>query len=144
MWPHPIEDVATDPMAEAFREAGVAVAWAFGSRVTGAARPDSDTDIAVLAHPGRAPLDLLELSRLTNRLHRLGVQEPDLVAFERAPLPLQVRIVLAGTVVFSDDEPLRVRTTVLVQSRWEDVRGPLAEMDRAYIAGIAEHGLARA
>jgi predicted nucleotidyltransferase len=119
----------------------VTVAWAFGSGVTGTARHDSDADIAVLARPDRAPLDVLELSRLSNRLHRLVAGEPDLVAFERAALPLQARIVLTGAVLFSDDEPLRVRTTVLVQSRWEDIRGPLAEMDRAYITGIAEHGL---
>jgi predicted nucleotidyltransferase len=126
-----------------FREAGVAVAWLFGSRAGGRERPDSDSDVAVLAHPHRAPLDLLELSRLTNRLHGRLPGEPDLVAFERAPLPLQARVILSGTVLFSDDEPLRVRTTVLVQSRWEDVRGPLEEMNRAFVAGVAAHGLTR-
>lgn len=119
----------------------MAVAWVFGSRAAGTERPDSDVDIAILTRPDRPPLDLLKLSRLGNRLAALLPGEPDVVAFERAPLPLQARIVLEGIVLFSDDEPLRVSTTVLTQSRWEDVRGPLDEMDRAYIAGIAAHGL---
>lgn len=64
-----------------------------------------------------------------------------MVAFERAPPQLQARIVLEGRLLYSADEPLRVRTVVETQSRWEDVRPAVREMDRAYLEAVARRGL---
>lgn len=127
-------EVLTEPL----RAAGVAVAWLFGSRATGRARPDSDTDIAVLATQDRPPLGLLELSALEGQLAQALDGPVEVVDFARAPLELQARIVLEGQCVYSADEPLRVRTVVETQSRWEDVRQALEEMDRAYLTAVAE------
>lgn len=127
-----------EALTEPLEAAGVAVAWLFGSRATGRARPDSDTDLAVLAARDRSPLGLLELSALEGELAQAVGGPVDVVDFARAPLELQGRIVLEGQCVYSTDEPLRVRTVVETQSRWEDVRRALAEMDRAYLTAVAE------
>lgn len=128
-------------LAQALAESGVAVAWLFGSRARGQDTERSDIDVAVLARPERPPLDLLEISELAGRLESLLGGPVDVVAFERAPLPLQARIVLEGRLVHSTDEPLRVRTIVDTQSRWEDLRPALAAMDDAYLAAVARRGL---
>jgi predicted nucleotidyltransferase len=127
----------TPALAATFRDAGVAAAWVFGSRVAGGAGPTSDVDVAVLSAADRPPLSLLQVSRLERRLDGLLPGRPDVTVFERAPLELRARIVLTGQVLFSDDEPLRVRTTVDVQSRWEDVRPAVLAMDRAYLRAVA-------
>lgn len=118
------------------RDAGVAVAWVFGSRATGRATATSDTDVAVCATGGRR-LGLLELSRLERELDRLLPVPVDVTDFARAPLELRGRIVIEGRVLCSDDEPLRVRVTVDTQSRWEGLRPALREMDRAYLTALA-------
>lgn len=128
-------------MARLLADAGVAVAWLFGSRARGAGTGDSDVDLAVLAEEGRQPLDLLEVSELAARLEGLLEEPVDVVAFEHAPLQLQARIVLEGRLLYSTDEPLRVRTVVETQSRWEDVRPAVREMDRAYLEAVARRGL---
>lgn len=131
----------TPRFAQAPARSGVAVAWLFASGARNEDTEQSDLDVAVLARSGRQPLDLLEISELTGTLEALLGESVDVVAFERAPLQLRARIVLEGQVLYSQDEPLRVRTVVDTQSRWEDLRPALAEMDRAYLAAVARRGL---
>jgi predicted nucleotidyltransferase len=133
----------TPGIAAALREAGVAVAWLFGSRAAGTAQAGSDVDIAVHSARGLPPPGLLALSRLARALEPHLPGPADLTDFERAPLELRARIVLTGRVLHSDDEPLRVRVTVDTQSRWEDVRPALEKMDRAYLAAVAARGGSR-
>ncbi|CAN5230222.1 hypothetical protein BH23ACT9_BH23ACT9_12440 [soil metagenome] len=130
----------TPALRQAFQDAGVSVAWLFGSRAQGTHRSGSDVDIAVHSMTGRPPLGLLALSRLARLLDPLLPGPADLVAFERASLEVRARIVMTGQVLCSDDESLRVRVTVNTQSRWEDVRPALAEMDRAYLKAVASRG----
>ena len=127
----------TPEIRQVLRDAGVVVAWVFGSRATGRATPSSDIDVAVCAEDGRA-MGLLELSRLERALDTLLEGPADVTDFGTAPLELRARIVTEGRVLCSDDEPLRVRLTVDTQSRWEDLRPALREMDRAYLAAVAD------
>lgn len=131
----------SEGVRSALRQAGVAVAWLFGSRAVGAARADSDVDLAVLVAPDRSSLTLRELAELTQLLEGMLAAPVDIVDFDTAPLELQASIVTTGQVLHSDDEPLRVRTVVITQSRWEDVRPALRTMDQAYLQAIAERGL---
>lgn len=117
--------------------AGVAVAWLFGSRARGEVTARSDTDVAVLARVDRGPLSLLELSRLAGWLEDLLPPPVEVIAFELATIELRARVVIGGRTLVSLDEPLRVRTIVDVQSRWEDVRPALREMDEGYLAAVA-------
>ncbi len=117
--------------------AGVAVAWLFGSRARGEVTARSDTDVAVLARVDRGPLSLLELSRLAGWLEDLLPPPVEVIAFKCATIELRARVVIGGRTLVSLDEPLRVRTIVDVQSRWEDVRPALREMDEGYLAAVA-------
>lgn len=117
------------------------VTWLFGSRATGLARPASDIDLAVLTADGQASLGLLERAALAGELEELLAAPVDLVDFRTAPLELRARIVTTGQLLHSDDEALRVRTVVLTQSRWEDVRPAVREMDQAYLTAVSERGL---
>lgn len=121
------------------RSAGVLAAWLFGSRARGDMGELSDVDLAVLRD---LPLPLLHEQRLVRALERLLGLPVDLVDFLAAPLELRARVVHEGRLLYSDDEPRRVAETVLVQSRWEDVRRALAEMDRAFLGRVAAGGLA--
>lgn len=132
---------STAEVRSALRRASIEVAWLFGSRAGGTAGPRSDVDLAVLTADGAPPLALLDLAELTRVLEQLLDAPVDLVDFRRAPLELQARVVITGLVLHSDDESLRVRTVVMTQSRWEDVRPALRTMDRAYLATVAERGL---
>lgn len=120
------------------REAGVLAAWVFGSRASGAARADSDIDMALLTDE---PLPLLRRERLARDLSALLGAEVDLVDLRRAGLALQARVVRTGRLLFSDDEPARVAEVVRIQGRWPDVQRSLAAMDEAFLAKVAGGGL---
>lgn len=132
-------------VSRALGEAGVAVAWLFGSRARGDHRDDSDADVAFLLRPGAGTLGLHGQSRLAELLRKaLGVPATDVVVLDRAPLELQARVVMEGRVIHSSDEPHRVAFVVGVQGRWGDVAPALAMMDRAYLRRIATTGFGRA
>ncbi len=131
---------ATDEVRAALRRAGAVVSWLFGSRAGGTAQPGSDVDVALLTPVGASPVALLDLADLAGVLEGLLGAPVDLVDSRRAPLELRARIVTTGRVLHSDDDVLRVRTVVITQSFWEDVRPGLAIMDRAYVAAVAERG----
>jgi predicted nucleotidyltransferase len=120
-------------------DAGIRFAYAFGSRVGGAARADSDADIAVMpAHD----LGLLERERLAALLAKvLAVPAVDLVALDRAPLELRGQVVQDGELIYSADEPARVRFEVRTRSEYLDFLPTLRMLQRGYLARVAEHGL---
>ena len=84
----------------ALREAGARFAFLHGSRAAGTARPGSDWDVAAVFGADaqvRLPCDVLLPP---------GV---DLLVLDHAPLELRGRVAVAGVLLFSDDEPARVR-----------------------------------
>ena len=107
------EDLASRLAAAAARVfvgAPVRFAYLFGSHALGAARADSDVDVAVALRPDVPGADHLDhLLDLGGRLQaELGGVEVDLVLLDEAPLPLRGRIVRDGVVIYSVDEPARV------------------------------------
>jgi uncharacterized protein len=124
---------------EVLAEAGVIVAYLFGSRATGEPREGSDADVALIA--GRE-LDLLEQQRLADRIARaLGVPEVDLVLVDRASLELRGAVVQEGLLLFSADEPRRVAFEVRTRSEYLDFLPILRAHTRRYLRQVAEHGL---
>ena len=131
-----------DGAVAALREAGVVVAYLFGSRAAGRHRPDSDADVAVVLTDPSVDLPLVVEAQLAERLAQaLGVARVDLTVAARAPLELRSRVVREGRVLFSDDEAARVRFEVDTQSRWFDVEPAYAEQTAAFLRRVAAEGL---
>lgn len=116
----------------------VAVAYLFGSRAEGTARPGSDHDVAVLF---RRPPELLAVGALQADLVTALGTPVDLVELERAPLELRAKAVQEGRLLFSADEPRRVAFETATRSRWFDYRPVLRELTAAYLHRVATRGL---
>lgn len=103
----------------ASREPRLCFAYVFGSTVRGTTSPASDTDVAVYL---TEQLDLLEEAGLEQALsQRLG-QVVDLLVLNRAPLWLQFRVLREGELLYSRDEPARVRFRERVEKRFLDFK----------------------
>lgn len=131
-----------EQLSQHLREVGLVAAWLFGSRARGDAREDSDADVAVLCRVRGAPPSLMVQGGLTLQFgDALGVPRVDLVVLDIAPLDLRGRILQEGVLLWSDDEPARVRFTVETLSRYHDARPAIEAQDRAFLAAIAAEGL---
>ncbi|MBN9738551.1 nucleotidyltransferase domain-containing protein [Pseudonocardia sp. P1] len=97
----------------------VTVAYLFGSRAEGRARPDSDHDVAVLFGRDDLPLDATE--RLAADLAAVLGTRVDVVDLARAGLELQGRVAEAGRLLYSADDAVRVRFEVDARMRWVEV-----------------------
>jgi predicted nucleotidyltransferase len=100
-----------DAAARAFDEQPVLFAYLFGSAATGQNRPGSDVDVAVyvedaVAHDRYFDLRLVLPGRLASAA-RVG--EVDVLVLNESPLPVRGRAVRDGIVIYSRDEPTRVR-----------------------------------
>ncbi|MGH9230273.1 MAG: type VII toxin-antitoxin system MntA family adenylyltransferase antitoxin [Acidimicrobiales bacterium] len=132
-------DVETDAAAQVLADAGVRVAYLFGSRASDRHRPDSDADIAVL---GAASLDLMARERLATRLREaLSVPEVDLVVLDEAPLELRGRVVQQGIVLYEADPAQRVAYQVQTLSEYLDYLPTLEKHTRRYLRQVARRGL---
>jgi len=96
--------------AAAFAGHPILVAYAFGSRISGAPRADSDLDVGYfstlpLPSPG---LPLAEELQLASALStRLGL-EVDLRCLDQAPLETRGRVLEDGVRIYSGDDVRRV------------------------------------
>jgi predicted nucleotidyltransferase len=102
---------------------GVRLAYLFGSRARGTARPDSDLDVAV-AYAGEADSVQREILRrrvvaaLTDALGAVG-ERADVVDLEAAPSEIAFAAIRA-TRLFARSEAERVRHEVRVARRYDD------------------------
>lgn len=128
-------------LAETLREAGVCVAWLFGSMARGEASADSDADVAVLRCTTACVPSLRVQAALGAALSAAFGVTVDLVMLDTAPLDLRGRVLEEGRLLWSDDEPHRVRYTVETLSRYHDVRSTIHAQDRAFLAAVAREGL---
>ena len=111
-------------LIERLRRAGARFAFLHGSRMTGAARPASDTDVAAwwgLNAPAAWDVAL-----------PAGV---DLLVLDAAPLELAGRIALHGVLLFDDDPPARVRWQAHTRLVYLDEEERQRRLDRIYRAG---------
>lgn len=118
---------------------GVALAYLFGSRAAGTARPDSDHDVAVLFASGEPRLDATV--RLGADLAAVLGTAVDVVDLDRAGLELRGTVAESGRLLYSADETRRVRFEVDARMRWIEFRPVLEETTRAYLHRVARHGL---
>lgn len=123
-----------------FAAAPVVVAYLFGSRATGLARPDSDVDIAVLLRPEVDRNDYLDLGlRLARELATsTGLGDLDVVVLNDAPLVLRGRVVRDRKVLFSADESARVAYESGTTRVFFDFTLHSDRLDRELLARIAD------
>ncbi|CAN5227607.1 hypothetical protein BH23ACT9_BH23ACT9_27700 [soil metagenome] len=134
-------DIDLSAVAAVLERHGVAVAWLFGSRSEGTARPDSDVDIAVLLP---ADASWLAGERIASALRTVltGVAV-DVVDLRSASLELRARVVQTGRLLFSADEALRVRFVSETRSRWFDFAPFQRRLTDAYLRRVADRGFDR-
>lgn len=116
----------------------VVFAYLFGSRARGAARPGSDVDIAVMLEDSVPDEEHL---RLTLRLGRLLEQalrdDVDVQVLNNAPLRVVGRVLAEREVVFSADEPARVRYETTTRPLVFDFEHHARALDREFLAAHA-------
>lgn len=99
----------------------VTAVYIFGSTARGAARPDSDVDVAVLFT--ESPPRTLDAPRfvIEGELERaLGVPV-DLIALNDAPVDLRIRVLREGSLVVDQDRPARIAFEVRTRNEAFDL-----------------------
>lgn len=121
-----------------FAAAPVRFGYLFGSRAHGYPRPDSDVDVAI--HLGGA----LDPGAAVDLAVQLGVglttelrAEVDLVVLDHAPLPLVGRVLQGRIVIYSVDEPARVRFESQRLREFLDFQIRAEPLDRLLLTEIA-------
>jgi len=119
----------------------VRVAYVFGSRARGSARPDSDLDLALafrreLEPSARGELVLRVIAALTAAIGTLG-ERADVVDLERAGSALGFRVIRDGKLVLCRDPGERVRLEAAIARRYDDDR-PHRELFRRAARAAAE------
>ena len=118
-------DVVAELRARLAGETDVVVAYLFGSRARGTARPDSDFDVAVLFSENPDYRRQFELAA------DLG-PNIDLVVLNDAPVSLAYRVLRDGIVLVNRDEYTRIDHQVRTIDRYLD----MAPMRRTLAAGL--------
>lgn len=117
-----------EEVVAALRAAGARFGYAFGSRVDGNPRPDSDLDVAAwFGREGGAPPSW-------------KVEVPahvDLLVLDTAPLYLTGRVALRGRLLFEDDPSARVAWEADTRTVYLDELPYIQETARAYLAALA-------
>ena len=127
-----------DAAPAAFATLPVRFAYLFGSQARGRPRPDSDVDVAVMLDEDRLEQadDVASLvgDRLTSGS---GVGLIEGSGLNLAPLRFAGRVLRQRVVLYSRDEPARVRYESLVSRMADDVEIWADALDRARLATIA-------
>jgi predicted nucleotidyltransferase len=128
---------------ELFRNGPVLAAYAFGSRVSGAPRPDSDLDIGYyLMGDYRAnPLPISEEMRLAGELSDAVGLTVDLRNLDAAPLDLRGRVLEEGVRIYSGEPAARVALERNLLARYHDYKHAFEQMHVVRLRSIAERGL---
>lgn len=112
----------------------VRVAYLFGSRARGTARPDSDLDLAIalprdLEDTERGRVKLQVIDALTRVLGALG-ERADIVDLDRSGSAVAFAAISRGQCVFMRDRADRVRLEARIARRYDDER-PYRELMRS-------------
>jgi predicted nucleotidyltransferase len=139
----------SDDLIERLRQAvesrfpghGILVAYAYGSRVAGRPRPDSDLDVGYyLAGEKREALPIAVEMLLASDLSRDLGCEVDLRYLGEAPLELRGRVLEEGVRLFSSDDVERVGLERDTLSRYHDYKDVYLRMHEIRLRRIAERG----
>jgi predicted nucleotidyltransferase len=139
----PAIERVTHAAPRVFAGHGVLVAYAFGSRVSGRPRPDSDLDVGYYRVPdaGRAPFDMATEMRLAQALSDAAGLAVDLRGLDGAPLDLKGRVLETGVRVYSGDDAGRVRLERELLARYHDYKAEFQLMHERRLRAVAERGL---
>jgi predicted nucleotidyltransferase len=132
-----------DAASSVFAGRGVLAAYAFGSRVSGRARPDSDLDVGYYRVPEApsASFDVATEMRLAQALSDAAGVAVDLRSLDGAPLDLKGRVLETGVRVFSGDDARRVRLERELLARYHDYQAEFELMHERRLRAVAERGL---
>jgi predicted nucleotidyltransferase len=121
---------------------GLLAAYAFGSRIAGSARPDSDLDIGYYLAPGArdTALPLGDEMALASALSEEVGLEVDLRDLRSAPLELRGRVLEDGVRVFSGDPAARVALERDILARYHDYKAEFQMMHDLRLRALAERG----
>jgi predicted nucleotidyltransferase len=119
----------------------IRVAYLFGSRARGSARPDSDLDVALhfgaaMSDGQRATLLLSIIAALTDGLGALG-ERADLLDLDRAGSSVAFAVIRDGKCVLCRDRRDRVRLEAGIARRYDDER-PYRDLFRRAARSAAE------
>lgn len=140
-------DVFSDAMLVAvqavFEPTDIVLAYAYGSRVHGNARPDSDLDIGYYQNDFRRhpPMPLQAELDLAGQLSKqLGI-EVDLRDLGQAPLEWRGRVLEDGVRIFCRDEVQRVNLERDLLAQYLDQKDSFRRMHELRLQRFAESGL---
>jgi len=115
----------------------VAVAYLFGSQVTGATTPLSDVDVAVLLESGTPSPGVVQASLISDLMLALRRSDIDVVILNSAPPLLKERAISRGRVVYCRDERARLQFEVAARREYFDTQPLRDAQDRALLARYA-------
>jgi predicted nucleotidyltransferase len=122
---------------------GVLVAYAYGSRVTGRPRPDSDLDVAYYLDGYREGkrLPLADEMLLAGRLSDAVGFEIDLRDLADASLEFRGRVLEEGTRIYQENPAARVALERELLARYHDYKPAFRLMHERRLRALAERGL---
>jgi predicted nucleotidyltransferase len=133
----------TRAVAELFRDRQILAAYAFGSRVSGTPRPDSDLDIGYYLNGYRRGelLPLRDEMLLAGQISDAVGLSVDLRNLAGAPLDLRGRVLEEGVRIYSGDASARVALERELLGRYHDYKDVYRQMHERRLQAIAERGL---
>ncbi len=122
-----------------FRGGRVLAAYAFGSRVAGRPRADSDLDVGYYLrdYRGREQLSLREEMLLAAELSTAAAIEVDFRNLAEAPLELRGRVLEEGVRIYSGHDAERVALERDLLSRYHDYKDTFRRMHRIRLRRFA-------
>jgi len=128
---------------EVFAGSPVFLAYAYGSRMHGSPRPDSDLDVGYYqkGFPNARPLSLHDELTLEAALSDGIGMSVDLRDLGRAPLELRGRVLEEGARVYCTDRVGQVTIEREVLARYHDYKDVFRQMHELRLRRVAEVGL---
>jgi len=125
-----------------FRDRPVLAAYAFGSRVAGRPRADSDLDVGYYLrdYRRREQLPLREEMLLAAELTAAAAIEVDFRNLADAPLELRGRVLEEGVRIYSGHDAERVALERDLLSRYHDYKDTFRRMHRIRLRRFAAQG----
>ena len=123
-------------------DSSVRLAWLHGSRARGAARKESDIDIAVLLDDEHAASPSAIKDSIWRLAGALGREVPsdrlDLVLLNDAPALLRHRVIRDGVLLFARSDAERVRFVLRTIREYQDMEPRLHEHTRRRVERLRE------
>ncbi len=118
----------------------VVLAYAYGSRVHGNPRPESDLDIGYYLRDFHKapPLAIRDEMMLAVQLEQAADLDVDLRNLAEAPLELKGRILEEGVRIYCSDEVMRVNLERDTLSRYHDYKDIFREMHETRLRNLAK------